>query len=231
MSLARFKDLCVDVTEVGPMVDFWGTVLGLTAPADAAADGPVPLRGDQPAQTVWINKVPEPRSVKQRVHLDVHASGIAGLEKLGATVQSPIDHEQSWAVMEDPEGGEFCGFPRDSVPAYRLMEVVVDSADPERQARWWHQVLGGDLQLGEGKPYSWLENVPGLPFDYFVFISVPEPKTVKNRVHWDVDADALEPLLAAGATLLRPQDSDIQWNICADPEGNEFCVFLPTPKD
>jgi hypothetical protein len=231
MSVARFKDLCVDVSSVGPMTEFWGTVLGLTPPADAAADGPVPLRGDSPAQTVWINKVPEPRTVKQRVHLDVHTSAIADLEKLGATVQSPISDEQSWAVMEDPEGGEFCGFPRDSVPAYRLMEVVIDSADPEAQARWWHGVLGGDFNPGEGKPYSWLENVPGTPFDYFVFIEVPEPKTVKNRIHWDVDADTLDAVLAAGATLLRPQDDEIGWSICADPEGNEFCVFLPRPED
>ncbi|GAB3810765.1 VOC family protein [Kribbella italica] len=231
MSVARFKDLCVDVSSVGPMTEFWETVLGLSSSADAAADGPVPLRGDLPGQTVWINKVAEPRTVKQRVHLDVHTSAIADLETLGATVQSPISAEQSWAVMEDPEGGEFCGFPRDSVPAYRLMEVVVDSVDPEAQARWWHGVLGGDFNAGEGKPYSWIENVPGTPFDYFVFIAVPEPKTVKNRIHWDVDAGTLDAVLAAGATLLRPQDDAIDWSVCADPEGNEFCVFLPKPED
>jgi hypothetical protein len=209
------------------MAEFWGKVLGLAAPADHPADEPVPLRGDSPTKTVWINPVPEPRNVKQRVHLDVHTGSIAELEKLGATMQSPITDEQSWAVMEDPEGGEMCGFPRDSVPAYRLMEIVVDSADPARQARWWADVLGADFKSSEGKPYCWLENVPGLPFEYWVFISVPEPKTVKNRIHWDVTADALQPVLDAGATLLRAQDDQIGWHVCADPEGNEFCVFLP----
>ncbi|WP_432940626.1 VOC family protein [Kribbella sp. CA-253562] len=226
MSIARFKDLCVDANSVGPMAEFWGTVLGLAAPADHPAGEPVPLRGDSPTQTVWINPVPEPRTVKQRVHLDVHTESIAALEKLGATMQSPITDEQSWAVMEDPEGGEFCGFPRDSVPAYRLMEIVVDSADPARQARWWADLLGAEFKSSEGKPYCWLENVPGLPFEYWVFISVPEPKTVKNRIHWDVTADALQPVLDAGATLLRAQDDQIGWHVCADPEGNEFCVFL-----
>jgi hypothetical protein len=65
-----------------------------------------------------------------------------------------------------------------------------------------------------------------------VFINVPEPKTVKNRIHWDVYADP-EDMLAAGATLLRPRDEDytpgsaklIGWHVMADPEGNEFCVF------
>ena len=35
-------------------------------------------------------------------------------------------------------------------------------------------------------------------------------------------------LVAAGATLLRRRDDEIGWDILADPEGNEFCVFTPT---
>ncbi|ADB34520.1 hypothetical protein Kfla_5510 [Kribbella flavida DSM 17836] len=224
MSVARFKDLCVDVNCPSVMTAFWGQVLGLTPPAD----NPEVLVGGRPEQTIWINKVAEPRSVKQRVHLDVHTTAIEELEKLGAKVQSPISDEQPWAVMEDPEGGEFCGFVRDSAPEYRVMELVVDSAEPERQARWWAEVVGGDVAHDEGKPWCWLENVPGMPFKYWVFVPVPEPKTVKNRIHWDVTADALEPVLAAGATLLRPKDGEIGWHVCADPEGNEFCVFLPS---
>ena len=130
--------------------------------------------------------------------------------------------------MEDPEGGEFCGFVRDAVPAYRLMELVVDSAESGgagalvgRRGRW------RGPKHRDGKPWYWLENVPGLPFPYWVFIPVPEPKTVKNRIHWDVTADDLQPVLDAGATLLRPKDDEIGWHVCADPEGNEFCVFLP----
>ena len=58
-----------------------------------------------------------------------------------------------------------------------------------------------------------------------VFGAVPEPKTVKNRIHWDVWGDTSE-LLAAGATLLRARDDhEIGWDVLADPEGNEFCVF------
>jgi hypothetical protein len=55
---------------------------------------------------------------------------------------------------------------------------------------------------------------------------VPEPMTVKNRVHWDVSVSEVQPLLDAGATLLRPHDDEIGWHIFADPEGNEFCVFV-----
>jgi hypothetical protein len=72
----------------------------------------------------------------------------------------------------------------------------------------------------------WLEPVPGAPFECLVFVAVPEPKTVKNRIHWDVDADAVQPLLDHGASLLRPPGGDIGWHVLADPEGNEFCVFV-----
>ncbi len=120
--------------------------------------------------------------------------------------------------MADPEGGEFCAFVRDKIPAYKPIELVVDSTDPERQARWWAAVLGGEVGHGE-QPWWWLENVPGLPFSYWVFNPVPEPKTVKNRIHWDISADAAEPVLEAGATLLRAPDDEIDWYVCADPEG------------
>lgn len=59
------------------------------------------------------------------------------------------------------------------------------------------------------------------------FTSVPEPKTAKNRVHWDV-IGSTEELIARGATLLRRRDEEIRWDVLADPEGNEFCVFNPT---
>ena len=67
----------------------------------------------------------------------------------------------------------------------------------------------------------------GFPWGYWVFNRVPEPKTVKNRVHWDVDLAGTDPsaLVAAGATVLRPPDSEISWWIMADLEGNEFCAF------
>jgi hypothetical protein len=55
---------------------------------------------------------------------------------------------------------------------------------------------------------------------------VPEPKTVKNRIHLDVRTPDLQALLDAGATLLRPADEEIDWNVLADPDGNEFCAFV-----
>ena len=53
----------------------------------------------------------------------------------------------------------------------------------------------------------------------------PEPKTVKNRIHWDVETDDVELLVERGATVLRAADDELSWTVLADPEGNEFCAF------
>jgi hypothetical protein len=162
--------------------------------------------------------------VKQRVHLDVHAAGTDEVLARGAT---PLDTESfRWDVLRDPEGGELCVFTRDEVPPYKLYEIVIDSADPAAVAGWWHEVLGGELGGDEEKGWAWLDQVPLVPFENFVFVTVPEPRTAKNRIHWDVDVDDVRRLLDHGATLLRAPDDDISWHVLADPEGNEFCAFV-----
>ena len=59
---------------------------------------------------------------------------------------------------------------------------------------------------------------------------MPEPKTVKNRVHLDLRGESMaaevERLTALGATFIaeRTLGEDVRWTVMADPEGNEFCV-------
>jgi hypothetical protein len=67
----------------------------------------------------------------------------------------------------------------------------------------------------------------GVPGPVVYFNEVPEPKTVKNRVHLDVwlPGDRIDPLVGLGARVLRPPDEEIDWWVVADPEGNEFCAF------
>jgi hypothetical protein len=78
----------------------------------------------------------------------------------------------------------------------------------------------------DGTP-RWLAGVPGLPFDVWKFVPVPESKTVKNRMHWDLVSADVAYLVDRGATVLREPD-DVSWHVLADPQGNEFCVFAPT---
>jgi Glyoxalase-like domain len=148
---------------------------------------------------------------------------VSDLVDLGATI---LDETQPWTVLADPEGGELCAFVRypARLPDYRLYEVVVDSPDPVPIATWWADRYGTEVHHDRAEGVSWIKP-PSMPCE-LVFAHVPEPKTVKNRVHWDVRGEFTE-LLDGGARLVRARDEEISWNVLADPEGNEFCVFDP----
>jgi hypothetical protein len=220
--LAAYKDLCIDAVDAGRLGRFWAAALDLRVePLD---DGDVKLVGATPQHTVWINTVAEPVTVKQRVHVDVRHD-VAELVALGAEV---VDAESfRWTVMRDPEGGELCAFrPREDAPV-GYYELVVDTdADAGSIAGWWAGVLGCDLQLASDEGWAWIEGIPGCPFESLVFVPVPEPKTVKNRIHLDVTTPDVGALVAAGAVVLREPDADVAWHVLADPDGNEFCAFV-----
>lgn len=224
MSLVTFKDLCIDVNDSRLASEFWARTLGLELVGFDDDPDEFKLVGPTKQHTVWPNVVPEPHEVKNRVHLDVFAASLeqfAVLRRLTRLGQFP------WTTFLDPEGNEFCVFVVDDLPDYKVKAVEVDSADPAAMAAWWQGVLGGTVESDEEDVHS-VSDIPGVPFEGFDFARVPEPKTVKNRVHWDVllnEGVEVGDLEAAGATVLRRPDDEIRWTIMADPEGNEFCVF------
>jgi hypothetical protein len=218
--VAAFKDLCIDANDLDRVAAFWAGALGGTVEPHRSEDV---KRIELPGQpSVWINRVPEPRRVKTRVHLDIRlpAADPSPLVALGATVISEPG-ELAWWVLEDPEGNAFCAMPPHEGRPEGAFELVVDAADPERMAAWWQALVGGEL--GTGNDHAWIVGPQGLPWYAWVFAPVPEPKTVKNRVHWDV-LGTVEELVGAGATVIAEHPD---WAILADPEGNEFCAFAP----
>ena len=154
-----FKDLCIDATNSQVLADFWASALGLHA---EQSGGDFRLVDGVPEHTFWVNKVPEPRTVKQRVHLDVHVAAVSALTDLGAVI---LDETQPWTVLADPEGGELCAFVRDleSLPGYRVYEVVVDSADPATIASWWAERYGCEVCHDRDRGFSWIEGRQGCP--------------------------------------------------------------------
>jgi predicted enzyme related to lactoylglutathione lyase len=78
-----------------------------------------------------------------------------------------------------------------------------------------------------GRSSSFLRQLPDQP--RLGFQPVPEPKTVKNRVHVDLVVDSMADTLAwiganGGSTLAENVIGDFRWTTVADPEGNEFDV-------
>ena len=234
-AIATFKELCADVwdgaEDVTAFGRFWAAATGLEFKrfSDDPRD-PGDVIGPEEGQGIAVCPVPEQRAAKNRVHLDVSVRDVAELTDLGATVLRPQDAEIRWTVLGDPEGGEFCGFvqPPERLAGYRVFEVCVDAVDAGSIARWWAEAFG--VEAEEKDDYWWFQGVPGFPspavspFFAMVFGNVPEPKTVKNRWHWDVYGEVGD-FLARGATELWRMP---RWTVLADPEGNEFCVF---PRD
>jgi len=120
----------------------------------------------------------------------------------------------------------------------RVQCVVVDAADPRAQARFWSTALGwrithdtdGEtvLEPPEGSPAN--DVAPDI-----LFVKVPEGKTLKNRLHFDLRPDDqaahVSRLLGLGATRAEVGQAGVErWVVLADPEGNEFCVLPPLPE-
>jgi hypothetical protein len=121
--------------------------------------------------------------------------------------------------------------------ATRLVQIAMDARDDSALGRFWAEALGWSVSSEE-------PGVTSLEPEGFVYpdpvavcidiLRVPEPKTVKNRVHIDLattsvahQADLVARLQDLGATPVHVGQGDVPWTVLADPEGNEFDVLTP----
>src|SRR5690606_24231361 len=115
-----------------------------------------------------------------------------------------------------------------TVASALFKDLCIDANDHLALAAWWADVLAYErVQVGhltDADPIL-IESTDGSGPPMWV-CPVAEAKVVKNRCHFDVWGRT-EELLDRGATLVRSRDDEIRWDILADPEGNEFCVFAP----
>jgi len=109
----------------------------------------------------------------------------------------------------------------------RWEQIVVDSEDAARLARWWAEALGYVIVTEEPDEVEIRRSPDELPG--LLFTPVPGRKTVKNRLHIDLRPDdqeaEVERLVDMGARHVDIGQHDVSWVVLADPEGNEFCVL------
>lgn len=224
----RITAICIDCHDPRAVAGFWATALGGTVRERPGGAWSVAL-ADHPE--LWALPVPEPKVVKNRVHLDLWVRSPDDLVALGATFLA--DHGEGFVVLADPEGNELCAFPADGSPGdapARLLALCVDSDRPEELAAWWADRLGADVGPGPDGTPRWLHGAAGLGDALLKFVRVHDERVVKNRWHWDVDTPTVDALVAAGATIVRRPDDDISWTVLADPDGNVVCAFEPAPE-
>jgi hypothetical protein len=236
----------MDARDDSALGRFWAKALGWSVSSEEPGVTSLEPAGfsypDPVAVCIDIIVVPEPKTVKNRVHVDLattsaahQADLVARLAALGATPADAGQGNVPWTVLADPEGNEFCVLePR---PVYRdtgpIAAVVVDCADPRAMARFWGEAMDWTLHEVTGD-HAVLRSAAGVG-PYLEFLRVPDVKTVKNRVHLDLrpypgDDQAAEVarLKALGATGIDVgQGEDVSWTCLADPEGNEFDVLTP----
>lgn len=111
---SRLVAIAIDAVQPRVVADFWCAVLGWEeVEVDAGVISIAPA--DRSLPTVDVCQVPEGKSTKNRLHLDLRADGCSTSEELERLLDlgaRRVDVGQgpdvSWFVLADPEGNEFC---------------------------------------------------------------------------------------------------------------------------
>jgi predicted enzyme related to lactoylglutathione lyase len=242
----RLVHMVLDANDPARLAAFWAAALGWEADLDDLPDeaAVLPAGFSYPgtsAVPLVLIPVPERKTGKNRIHLDLASHSVAGQQELVARLRelgaTPVDIGQGdvpWVVLADPEGNEFCVLePR---PEYAdtgpVAAIVVDSADPDRQAKFWTAVSGWQRVHADDGLVGLRS--PDQAGPYLELLQSADRKTAKYRLHLDVaphlgedQAAAVDAAVTAGASRADIGQGEVTWTVLADPEGGEFCVLSP----
>lgn len=104
--------VCFDANDPPALAQFWAALLGGTHVVDKDGDAWVELESGPRLDFLGV---PEAKTQKNRLHLDIHATDVAAATTeaitLGATPADDVYDGEAWQVLRDPEGNEFCLLP------------------------------------------------------------------------------------------------------------------------
>lgn len=142
--MATGVQIVFDCTDPGELAQFWASALGYIVqpppegfeswerflesqglPAEAWNSASAVVDPDSVGPRVYFQRVPETKTVKNRVHLDLNIGGVSGtpLDERRVRVDAEVErllglgaeklrtmeqHGEYWVVMNDPEGNEYC---------------------------------------------------------------------------------------------------------------------------
>ncbi|WP_086845866.1 VOC family protein [Amycolatopsis kentuckyensis] len=239
----RLVNLVIDAARPEVLADFWAALLGWHVAVEESGEFDVraPESDGWDLDLVFV-PVPEPKEVKNRIHLDLasttpehQAELVARALELGGRRVDLGQGDVPWVVLADPEGNEFCVLePRERyADTGAVASILVDAHDPELLAGFWARITGRPIRAREGDVLVGLR-APSGRGPWLEFLRNDDVKRVKNRVHLDVappaeadQAAAVTEVVAAGAVPADPDGPTLPWRVLTDPEGNEFCVLTP----
>ena len=104
------KSVTFDASDALALGSFWAAALGSDLDEDSTADKAFVEAAGWGGPNLWFQRVPEPKTAKNRMHFDLRAPGsipeeVERLRSLGAVV---VHESPDLVTMQDPEGNEFC---------------------------------------------------------------------------------------------------------------------------
>ncbi|WP_394214998.1 VOC family protein [Brachybacterium vulturis] len=236
------ENLGVDALDPLRLGRFWEAALGtssLTVEPDLL-ETRLDLDGTAYLDLCFV-QVPAPNQAPLRLQLALRggaqqADVVERLRGLGASDLDSDQGEQSGIVLADIEGRAFRvsgGHEADSSTG-PLAAVLLESADPERDAEFWAWLSGWALAPDRGAHTLRHPSLHG-PLLELVPERAPKRPDAKNPIHLDVRLEPGEDpeeiaaeIERRGGREMHPDWGELPWRVHQDPSGNEFCV-LPAP--
>jgi predicted enzyme related to lactoylglutathione lyase len=236
----RLDNLCFDANDPVRLARFWASALGWEIDDETADEiGVLPTDGTR--FILIFVAVPEPKTSKNVIHLDLVSESVAHqrevvdrLIRLGAQhVDIGQGSDADDVVLADPEGNEFCVVLRGEFLADTgfVGAVVFEPAHPAT-GYFWGDAIGWPVVYDQDGDVA-----IRAPDGHGPFITFGPPgvaKSGKNRLHLDLaplaeddQATEVDRLIALGAGRVDIGQGDVSWVVLADPDGNEFCVLSP----
>jgi hypothetical protein len=218
------------------LATFWSNTLGWPI-SDPLAEEIEVVPHDGTPFTLMFARVPEPKTSKNPIHLDLVAESVEHQQEivdallvLGAQHVDIGQRDVPHVVLGDPEGNEFCIVLRGEFLADTgyLGAIVFEPAHPAT-GYFWSEAIGWPVVFDEDGDVAIRATDGQGPFITFGPPGIA--KHAKNRLHFDLtprastQAAEVNRLIALGARHIDIGQGDASWVVMADPDGNEFCVL------